>query len=339
MSQGYWDVQNNPKVHDGEVELDQNIIAELPSSLVVRSCRGHGGSNWNTTARIDGEINGEQVSYFLKLTEGPNAGPMFKGEFESMSLIHQFIPDFSPKPLAWGKCEESDRFFNLFDFHVLRPGNPPIPQFTNAVAQLHNLSVKANPTGRFGFHVPTYNGTLEQDNDWTDSWEEFYARGMRHMLKLDEAARGPSDELKDLKGPFFDKVIPRLLRPLETNGRKVTPVLIHGDLWLGNVSVKEGTDDPLMFDASAFWGHNEYELSYMRPLGNDWAQECFKSYHERIPKSEPVEDWDARNALYATRIIIHDSALYPEVEHFRTTLINEMQKLVKQFPDGYVEEI
>lgn len=42
------------------------------------------------------------------------------------------------------------------------------------------------------------------------------------------------------------------------------------------------------------------ELSYMRPLGNDWAQECFKSYHERIPKSEPVGDWDARNALYAT---------------------------------------
>lgn len=76
------------------------------------------------------------------------------------------------------------------------------------------------------------------------------------MIKLEAEARGASEEIEKLSGPFIEKVIPRLLRPLETKGRSITPVLIHGDLWLGNVSIQDGSENPLMFDASAFWGHN-----------------------------------------------------------------------------------
>jgi hypothetical protein len=42
------------------------------------------------------------------------------------------------------------------------------------------------------------------------------------------------------------------------------------------------------------------ELSYMRPIDNDWGREYMEAYHKLVPKSEPQEDWDARNALYAT---------------------------------------
>lgn len=191
-----------------------------------------------------------------------------------MKLINNIIPEFSPTPVACGKLRNSDGYFILFTFHRLSESNPSIPRssdsvnpsraglpsishFPEAVARLHTRSIDKNPTGKFGFHKPTYNGTLEQKNTWTDTWEEFYAEEMRHMLKLEEEARGPSEELQQLSGPFLDKVIPRLLRPLETGGRSITPVLLHGDLWLGNVSTREGSDDPLMFDASAFWGHNE----------------------------------------------------------------------------------
>lgn len=192
-----------------------------------------------------------------------------------MKLINKTVPAFSPKPLAWGKCKDSNRHFILFSFHTLHKGLPAIPRFTHAVAQLHTLGLDANPdanpTGKFGFHLTTYNGTLAQDNTWTDTWEEFYIRGMQQMLRLEKEARGPSDELERLEGPFLEKVIPRLLRPMETGGRHVKPVLIHGDLWLGNVSIKDdGSEDPLMFDASAFWGHNEckfYERTTVyRPL-------------------------------------------------------------------------
>ena len=85
------------------------------------------------------------------------------------------------------------------------------------------------------------------------------------MLELDGKARGESEELKRLQGPFFEKVVPRLLRPLEHRkyGRSVKPVLLHGDLWLGNTSVEEkgidGEAKCVLFDSSAFYGHNECE--------------------------------------------------------------------------------
>ncbi|KAL5404483.1 hypothetical protein PMIN03_009123 [Paraphaeosphaeria minitans] len=300
MAPAYWEVQNSPKVHEGDIELDEEIIAQLPSESTIKNCRGHGASNWNTTARIDTEkADGESQSYFLKLTDNPNGGPMFEGEFESMKLINQTVPEYAPKPLAWGKCSKPNQHFILFEFHGLQKGPPSVARFTNAVVQLHSRSLGASPTGKFGFHMNTYNGTLEQTNDWTDSWESFYIRGMQQMLKLDRKARGPSAELEKLSGPFLEKVIPRLLRPLQTKGRNITPVLIHGDLWLGNVSVQDQSGEPLMFDASAFWGHNEYELPSIRLLENDWAKECMRSYHDHIPVSEPVDDWDARSRLYA----------------------------------------
>ncbi|KAI0196391.1 hypothetical protein F4808DRAFT_464035 [Astrocystis sublimbata] len=79
------------------------------------------------------------------------------------------------------------------------------------------------------------------------------------------------------------------------------------------------------------------ELSIMRPLENEWAAECMAAYHELVPKTEPQEDWDARNALYSTRAIIHDSALWPDVKHFREKLIMEMRTLVEQFAEGCSE--
>ncbi|KAK4242393.1 Fructosamine kinase-domain-containing protein [Achaetomium macrosporum] len=340
--EGYFDVQSNAKVHDGPVVLDENVRKHLPAGSKVLSSRGHGVSNWNKLVRIDAETNGSPASYFLKISDGTKGLGMIEGEYESMLLIYKTVPAFAPQPLAWGTCTDTDRHFLLFSFYELQKGLPSIDRLTHAVAQLHTVSAKAAPyledkRKRFGFHITTYNGTLAQDNTWTETWEEFYSRGMKRILQLEKEARGLSEELEAISGPFLETVIPRLLRPLETDGRSIEPVLIHGDLWIGNLSTRKDTGEPIMFDASAFWGHNEYELSTMRPLDNDWGRECMASYHRRIPKSEPREDWDARNALYATRTYIHDSALYPDDPRCRQKLIDEMRKLVDEFGSGDAE--
>lgn len=139
------------------------------------------------------------------------------------------------------------------------------------------------------------------------------------MLALEEAARGPNEELKELSKGLLDKVIPRLLRPLETHGRKIKPSLLHGDLWVGNVATNKATGQPMVFDSSAYYGHHECELevhqasnisqttnilfidelSTLRPMNNEWSRDYTEAYHTHIPKDAPVQDWDARNALYA----------------------------------------
>lgn len=66
------------------------------------------------------------------------------------------------------------------------------------------------------------------------------------------------EEVFDILVPvLFDKVIPRLLRPLESEGRSVKPSLVHGDLWYANSGIDMATYESLVFDACSFYAHNE----------------------------------------------------------------------------------
>ena len=81
---------------------------------------------------------------------------------------------------------------------------------------------------------------------------------MKLQLGLEREPQGPSEELEELCEPLLEKVIPRLLRPLETGGRHIEPCLVHGDMWYGNVSSETDTGEPIVFDATAVYAHNEY---------------------------------------------------------------------------------
>lgn len=168
------------------------------------------------------------------------------------------MPGFSPRPLAWGTfASQPDSHFYVCDFYEFVAGALPEPtSFCKSLARLHQAP--QNSTDRkFGFHCTTYNGDLPQDNTWFGKWEDFFANSLRHVLRVREERAGPNDELDSLLPTLFEKVIPRLLRPLETGGRTVAPSLVHGDLWCGNAAVVEETDESIVFDPAAFWGHNE----------------------------------------------------------------------------------
>jgi Fructosamine kinase len=132
---------------------------------------------------------------------------------------------------------------------------PEIESFTANVARLHWGSLAQSP-GKFGFPITTYMGPLPQDNTWCDTWEECFKRGMKRMLDLERNVQGPSEELEKLTEQLYEKVIPRLLRPL-TVLKSIKPVLIHGDLWYGNCCTDNATGKPIVFDACVFWAHNE----------------------------------------------------------------------------------
>jgi protein-ribulosamine 3-kinase len=104
----------------------------------------------------------------------------------------------------------------------------------------------------------TYNGNLPQDNTWFDSWEAFLDNGLRHVLEVREEKAGPNSELDALLPPLFENVIPRLLRPLESGGRKIQPSLVHGDLRCGNAgTIDKSTAEGIVYDPSSFWAQNE----------------------------------------------------------------------------------
>jgi protein-ribulosamine 3-kinase len=116
--------------------------------------------------------------------------------------------------------------FFLSNFHEMDLGLPDVTKFTAQLAMMHRKS--KSPTGKFGFHVTTYNGNLPQVNQWTDTWEELFTINFRHFLEMEQQMQGPAtEELTGLSNAMLERVIPRLLRPLETEGRHIEPSLVQ----------------------------------------------------------------------------------------------------------------
>ncbi|KAI9770839.1 MAG: hypothetical protein M1839_003034 [Geoglossum umbratile] len=297
--------------------LDQNVIAVLPEGSRVISVRPHGSSLWAQTARLETKLaDGSPKPFFLKVLRGEKGRRMVNAEFESMSALYAVTPTFVPKPYAWGSyLSLEDTHFFLCDFHDMAGGLPDKDKFTANLAKLHRDSV--SPNGKYGFHLTTFTGMLPQDNRWTDTWEESFKHSMRRLLDFEAEVQGPCEELEQLAISLFNKVIPRLLRPLETNGNSIKPVLVHGDLWHGNCLTDSATNEPIIFDASALWAHNEYEIGKWRAPHHKFGKEYIKAYHSHFPISAPEEDHDERNALYSLRCELHSSAYLPSTPQFR----------------------
>jgi protein-ribulosamine 3-kinase len=262
---------------------------------------------------------------------------MMHGEYESMKAIVEFSPDFAPHPIAWGTFS-SDPYLH-FMISQFREMDREVPDMEPTCSTLAAMHLKSHSAGiqKFGFPITTHNGSLAQNNQWTDTWEEFYVQQLRSMLKLEEESQGPqTEEMQEILQQIFDKVIPRLLRPMETNGHKFTPSLIHGDFWHGNVSADVDTGEPVTYDASAFWGHNEYDIRTMTKrarykFGPTWQREYLRHY----PAAYPKEDFEARSELYILRSKVHDSALFSNNAKFRDTLIQHVKSLVEAYGEGY----
>lgn len=178
-----------------------------------------------------------------------------EGEHLATNAIHEIVPEFVPTPIDNGSLTSiPNTHYYLCSFHDLIEELPEPMDFCAKIATVHRKSV--SKTGKFGFEVVTYNGDLPQRNDWEEKWEEFFANGIKHMLDLNIERGGKWPEMEALKSEMLSKVIPRFLRPLETEGRFVKLSLVHGDLWCGN-AVDMQADLPIVYDPSGFFAHNE----------------------------------------------------------------------------------
>lgn len=192
----------------------------------------------------------------MKVSEGHHGREALRGEFEATKQMFTIAPDFCPNPIATGTFEsDPGSHFYICKFYEMSEGVPQPKSFCAKVARLHSAK---SPEGKYGFHVTTYNGNLPQDNAWFNSWEECFTNGLKHVFEVYMERTGPQPALEAMLPDFYNKVIPRLLRPLESGGRKLLPSLVHGDLWCGNAAIiDEGTGDGMAFDPASFWAHNE----------------------------------------------------------------------------------
>lgn len=156
----------------------------------------------------------------------------------------------------------------------------------------------------FGFPSTTCCGDTPQDNSYKESWADFYAENrLRFILRRGEKAQGSDKEFHNLVEATASQVVPRLIGDEHlNNGKRITPVVVHGDLWSGNASAgiigsKKGEPEDVVFDSSACYAHSEFELGIMKMFGG-FGGSFLKEYHELCPKTEPVEEYEDRVRLY-----------------------------------------
>lgn len=289
---------------------------------------------------------------------------MMRGEFESLGAIYSAVPGFCPKPVCWGAFRAAPgSFFSLSTCHerVAPPADPAA--FCARLARLHTKSVPSSATasgaaalattlagttassaaaaaaatasaataaGSFGFPVRTFFGDVLTEKVACATWEECFAALLRHMLQLDEDVNGADDTLVQLREELLARVVPRLLRPLESGGRRLRPALCHGDLRAANAGSAE-CGAVMVFRPAALYAHNEFELGPWRALCHGFDRRFLRAYLRLVPPSEPRADFDDRNALYALRHLAACSIRYPGSAKYRHEIVAEMARLVDRF--------
>ncbi|KAI5849863.1 Fructosamine kinase-domain-containing protein [Tricharina praecox] len=274
---------------------------------------------------------------------------MMRGEYESLSAIHSVVPTFCPRPISWGAFKtKPNTYYSLCVYHERTSGPSDAAAFCSMLARLHVRS--RAPDNRFGFPVATFFGEVLNEKMACESWEECFTACLRHMLALDEEINGVDDTLVALREELIARVVPRLLRPLESGGRRIKPALIHGDLCAANAGAADSADgvgsNAMVWRPAALFAHNEFELGHWRAVRNGFDSRFLRAYLKLVPISEPKQDFEDRNALYALRYVIACSIRYPGSAKYRQAIVEEMGSLVGRFSPGpeiglspgYVEE-
>jgi protein-ribulosamine 3-kinase len=202
----------------------------------------------------------------LQIATVKNSNAILLGEWESLLAIQRFAPNLSPRPVArgnWGQVLHEN--FLLFEYHDLNLGPADFTSLPVAIAKLHRDS--QGSCNEFGFVRPTYHGWIEQCNPKMKSWEAFFSDALNDSFRLYKRVVGETrfasiidHEMEIRIEALLVRVVPRLLRSLDTGPHAIQPTLLHGDLWQGNFALDKATLRPIIFDPCSFWGHNECKL-------------------------------------------------------------------------------
>ncbi|KAK4697996.1 hypothetical protein P7C71_g169, partial [Lecanoromycetidae sp. Uapishka_2] len=294
------------------MKIDSAVIRALSLDPAKTAIKSHGGSGFTTTAKISTTLkDGTEKHFFMKTGRDKDSEVMFKGEHASLNAIHNVVPSLCPASFSEGALEDGSGAFLVTDFLDMSgrsSGSSETGSGMSLAAKLAKLHTTPAPTPEgfskpvFGFGCVTCCGDTEQPNDYMESWADFYAKNrLLAILKKSERTNGKDASLRMLVEQTVAETVPRLIGDAHlNNGKGVTPVVVHGDLWSGNkgrgIIGGQGPVEDVVFDPSACYAHNEYELGIMQMFGG-FGGSFMKEYHQLCPKTEPIDEYTDRVKL------------------------------------------
>ena len=202
-------------------------------------------------------------SYFLKTNPEPQTGIFY---MEAAGLKALGIPGGPTIPVVYLVGEE----FLLLE--NLQPAPRREDFWQDYGRKLARIHLQANP--RFGFGEDNFIGSSPQINGWMQNGLEFFReRRLAPQIQWgrDRGLLTPPDlRLCEILLEKLDKIIP-----------EQPPVLLHGDLWSGNL-VTDSNGSPALIDPAVYYGWAEADLA-MTDLFGRYPDLFYDAYIEVNP--------------------------------------------------------
>jgi fructosamine-3-kinase len=243
--------------------LSQQLSIYFNKSVHIKSKTQVFGGDINQTFHLQTNIG----SFFLKLNDG-KLTDMFEKEFSGLQQLHKTKTIKIPEPILQGSF--NNQIFLVTEF--IEKGNQSKnfwQTFAQQLAALHKISNE-----QFGLSDNNYIGSLHQQNNFCNTWSEFYTT--QRILPLIELAFNQNKcnkedvTLAEKLCNRFDKLFP-----------KEKPALIHGDLWAGNFMCDESSE-PVIYDPAIYYGNREMDIA-MSLLFGGFDKQFYDYYNEFFP--------------------------------------------------------
>ena len=262
-----------------------------------------GGGSINSTHKV--KYNGQ--NYFVKTNSASRFPGMFEKEAKGLELLGNAQCINVPEVIFF--TEDGDDSFLVLKFIKSGSVNAEFwDTFASQLACLHkNTSVK------FGLDHDNFIGSLNQYNNFKNSWSEFFTT-QRLEIQLKMAIDSNSIDRSVIKNfnNFYNRIDE--IFPNEK------PSLIHGDLWGGNFMATENSI-PYIIDPAVYYGHREMDIA-MSQLFGGFSYEFYNKYNQYYPL-EP--GWQKR---------VDFCNLYPLLVHvnlFGGSYANSVKRIIEEF--------
>jgi fructosamine-3-kinase len=268
------------------LEIAEQITQATNRSFVILQALPVGGGCVNQTYLLQAEFS----AYFLKLNQ-PHRSGMFAAEALALEQIAALSTVRVPQPVCWGVTDQNS--YLVLEALSLAGGNcQDWPELGRQLAQMHQQSVQP----AYGWHQDNWIGSTPQINTFSSCWSEFFTH-QRLGYQFDLAER---------RGGIFPRrgLLLSMVCKLLSN-HSPDPVLVHGDLWSGNVGFTS-SGQPVIFDPAAYFGDREVDLA-MTHLFGGFPAGFYQGYDQVFP---PMAGYRQRQSIYNLYHILNHFNLF-----------------------------